>query len=164
MRWRLRWYAPAWVRISLIVLVVILSGWRETQPAAAPTIDKLDAPAHPASHHTVWEGKYICAQGVTGLHLELDTASNGVTTGIFEFYGVPENPNSVPRGSYRMRGKLTMVEAGSFALALEPDEWIVQPPGYVMVGLKAASDRERRSMTGRITNPSCGGMKVARVT
>ena len=59
--------------------------------------------------------------------------------------------------------KLTMVEAGSFALDLEPDEWIVQPPGYMMVGLKAASDRERRSMTGRITNPSCGGMKRARI-
>ena len=147
------------------MLVVTLGCWREPEPAAAPTaheLGKLDAPARPASRHTVWEGKYVCAQGVTGLHLELDIAANGVTTGLFEFYGVRENPNAVPRGSYRLRGKLTMVEAGSFALDLEPDEWIVQPPGYMMVGLKAASDRERRSMTGR-TNPSCGGMKVARI-
>jgi hypothetical protein len=148
--------------MSLVVLVVALGCWREPEPAAAPTVDRFDAPARPASRHTVWEGTYVCAQGVTGLHLELDIASSGVTTGVFEFYGVRENPNAVPRGSYRLRGKLTMVEAGSFALELQPDAWIVQPPGYVMVGLQATSDRERRSMTGRITNPSCGAMKVSR--
>ena len=151
------------VRLSLILLVVTLSCWRETQPAASPTVHQLDAPAHPASHHTVWEGKYVCAQGVTGLHLELDTATDGATTATFAFYGIPENPNSVPRGSYRLRGKVTMAKAGSFALALEPDEWIVQPPEYMMVGLSVTSDRERRSMAGRITNPSCGVVKVSRV-
>ena len=149
------------VRISLIMLVVTLSCWHETQPVAAPTVHQLDAPAHPASHHTVWEGQYVCAQGVTGLHLELDTASNGATIATFAFYGIPENPNPVPRGSYRLRGKLTMAKAGSFALAL--DEWIVQPPDYMMVGLAMTSDRERRSMAGRITNPSCGSVKVSRV-
>ena len=132
---------------------------------AAPTVHQLDAPTHPASHHTVWEGKYVCAQGVTGLHLELDTASNGATTATFAFYGVPENPNPVPRGSYRLRGKVTMAKTGSFALALElePDEWNAQPPDYMMVGLSVTSDRERRSMAGRITNPSCGAVKVSRV-
>lgn len=145
------------------MLVVTLSCWREAQPVAAPAVRQLDAPTHPTSHHTVWEGKYVCAQGVTGLHLELDTASNGATIATFAFYGIPENPNSVPRGSYRLRGKLTMAKTGSFALELEPDEWIVQPPDYMMVGLSMTSDRERRSMAGRITNASCGGVKVSRV-
>ena len=149
--------------MSLVVLVVALGCWRAPKLEAAPAVDKLDAPARPASRHTVWEGTYVCPQGVTGLHLELDIAPSGVTTGVFAFHGVPENLNAVPRGSYRLRGKLTMVETGSFALELQPDAWIVQPPGYVMVGLQATSDRERRSMTGRITNPSCGAVKVSRV-
>ncbi len=153
------------VRIALVVLLVTAGCWQEAQPAATttPTVHKLDARKPPASHHTVWEGKYTCAQGVTGLHLELDTASNGVTTGIFEFYGIAQNPNWVPRGSYRLRGLVTMSQAGSFALALAPDGWITEPPGYLMVGLQATSDRERRSLIGRLTDPSCAFMKLARV-
>jgi hypothetical protein len=33
----------------------------------------------------------------------------------------------------------------------------------MMVGLSVTSDRERRSIAGRITHPSCGGVKVSRV-
>jgi hypothetical protein len=148
------------VRLLLIILVVSLGCWQPSPSVAAPAVP-LDARPKPRSHHTVWEGRYECAQGVTGLRLVLDTAADGATTGTFEFYAVSENPG-VPHGSYRMRGKLAMVEAGSFALDLAPDAWIEQPPGYVMVGLSATSDRERRSLTGRITNASCGRVKVTR--
>ena len=151
------------MRIPLLVLALTLGCWRAPAPVDAPAAARPDARARPAAHHTVWEGKYVCAQGVTGLHLELDTASNGATTGVFAFYGVPENPVSVPRGSYRLRGKVTMGETGSFALDLEPETWIAQPPGYLMVGIKATSDRERRSLIGRITDPSCAFMKVSRL-
>jgi len=152
------------VRIALVVLVVTVGCWQDAQPAVTttPTIHKLGARRLPASHHTVWEGKYTCAQGVTGLHLELDTASNGVTTGIFVFYGLAQNP-WVPRGSYRLRGLVTMSQTGSFALALAPDGWITESPGYLMVGLQATSDRERRSLSGRLTDPSCAVMALARV-
>ena len=62
------------------------------------------------------------------------------------------------------RASVVFIRAGDPArVELQPDAWIVQPPGYVMVGLPATRDRERRSMTGRITNPSCGAVKVSRV-
>jgi hypothetical protein len=69
----------------------------------------------------------------------------------------------VPSGSYRVRGKLRMLDGGAFDLVLDGERWTNQPPGYIMVGLTARSDKERRSMRGQITHESCKWVEVARV-
>jgi hypothetical protein len=48
-------------------------------------------------------------------------------------------------------------------IELLPDEWILQPPGYVMVGLVASTDRKWRRLRGRITHDSCSIFVVHRV-
>jgi hypothetical protein len=137
------------VRLSLVALITLVLG--VLQPALADHM-----------HHTVWEGRYQCPQGVTGVRLLLDVASDGATTGSFEFGPVKENPG-VPSGSYLVRGQVKMLGGGAFALVLVPVRWTRRPPGYLMVGFTARSDRERRSMHGKIANEACAQLDVSRL-
>jgi hypothetical protein len=77
-----------------------------------------------------WKGTYVCAQGVTGLTLVV-AAAKGRARATFSFYPVRDNPG-VPKGSFAMTGGYT-----SRSLDLEPDHWIAQPKGYVMIDLPA---------------------------
>jgi hypothetical protein len=145
--------------VRLAVFVVAIGCWHapvadEQQPTVPLERDR--------SYHTVWEGSYLCAQGETALRLTLDTEPDGQTVGSFDFGPHPGNPN-IPSGSYRVRGKVTMRDTGAFDLVLVPDHWIVQPNNYMMVGLTATSDRERRNVTGRITHDSCDWARAARL-
>lgn len=78
----------------------------------------------------VWEGRYGCAQGLTGLRMTIEPERDGVVEALFEFYALPENPD-VPSGSFRMEG--TYDEARE--VSLHGVEWVEQPAGYVMVDL-----------------------------
>lgn len=115
---------------------------------------------HDLPQHTTWSGAYTCAQGLTALTLTLDVTGAGDATAIFDFGPIEENP-SLPHGSYRMRGRL-FPRGASLQLRLDPDAWIDQPPGYMMVGLDTTLDRTRRYLDGRITDERCGQLSLRR--
>ena len=108
---------------------------------------------------SVWEGRYLCAQGSTALTLTVRPVGGDVVTAIFAFGPTPENPD-VPRGSYTMRGTLS---AGSHTVHLVPERWLAQPSGYVMVGMTGTFDVQRGVMQGSIDHPGCGPFQLRRV-
>jgi hypothetical protein len=119
----------------------------------------------PQPQRTTWEGRYTCAQGVTGLRLTLEGNCNGVScsfSALFEFAPVPENP-AVPRGSYHMTGEGHANARGELELSLTPTQWVQQPANYMMVGLSATADAQQQQMRGRMNNPSCGDISLSRV-
>ena len=116
--------------------------------------------AEPVPSHSVWRGKYTCRQGLTALQLTIDVDAQGEANAVFDFGPHTGNPN-IPSGSYRMLG--TVHESGSkLQVRLQPDKWISQPEGYMMVGINADSDRERHRLTGWITDEGCAGVELRR--
>jgi hypothetical protein len=107
---------------------------------------------------SVWEGRYLCPQGVTGLTLELSGGGGAEVAAVFHFYAVPENPG-VPTGSYTLRG----VVRGDGTIDLSPERWIEEPYGYVMVGMTGILDRASGIMRGRIAAAECAGFDLHRV-
>lgn len=142
--------APERVETTTTAVVVV-----EASPQASPIVTTLPA-------HTLWQGRYICAQGPTGLTLTLDLPADGRVSAVFDFGAVPENP-TVPTGRYLVVGTVLHRGDGGLDLALVPDRWIAQPPGYEMVGLVAAIDPGGRVLRGRIDHPSCTGVELFRV-
>lgn len=112
--------------------------------------------------YSVWEGSYVCTQGITAVRLTIETSSTGAAMGKFEFGPHPNN-RSVPNGRYWMTGTLHTTETGALELRLVPDRWAERPAGYVMVGLHATSDLELRSLEGDIDHRGCGKISVRRV-
>jgi hypothetical protein len=142
--------APASLPTSGGVVVVDVDVQRNPQPAALAA-------------HTLWNGRYECAQGVTGLSLTLDLEAGGRASAVFAFGAPPENP-TVPAGRYLMTGHFDPSPDGRVTfLSLVPDRWLAQPPGYEMVGLTASIDASARTMQGRIDHPSCTVLALQRV-
>jgi hypothetical protein len=112
--------------------------------------------------HSLWNGRYICAQGITGLTLTLDVDASEHATAVFDFGAVPENP-SVPTGRYLLAGYLERGGGGGVWLRLAPDRWITRPPGYEMVGLTARIDASARTMRGNVDYATCTVLELARV-
>jgi hypothetical protein len=134
-------------------------------PVSATSVASVDpdpqqnTASSPLPAHSLWSGRYRCAQGVTGLTLTLDVAGDRATA-VFDFGAIPENP-TVPTGRYLLDGVIAIGSAT--ALRLVPDRWIVQPSGYMMVGFSAEIDRSARTMRGTIEEPSCGALELTRV-
>ncbi len=110
--------------------------------------------------HSVWEGTYVCNQGLSSVKLTLDADRAGNATAIYDFGPVPTNP-TVPTGSYSLTGALHRQDGGGFAGDFEPAEWIVHPPNYFMVPLSIESDG--KTMTGSIRHSSCSELKTTRI-
>jgi hypothetical protein len=151
------------VRIALLVL---LAGCWQPSPAPEPPWIQNIAPRgpverEPMASHSVWRGFYECAQGKTALQLVLDLEADGRARVIFDFGPDPGNPD-VPPGSYRLTGT-SREDRAKLAIELVPDAWILQPPGYTMVGLAGEIGSRRQRMRGRITHPSCTTFDVQRV-
>jgi len=146
--------------------MLMLEGcWSSSPPAPPEPVHNTALPGpleqEPIPQHTVWRGMYTCRQGLTALQLTIDVSANGDANAIFDFGPHAGNPD-IPRGSYRMLG--TVHESGSkLQVRLAPDKWINQPENYMMVGINADSDRERRHLTGWITDEGCAGVEVRRV-
>lgn len=135
-------------------------------PAAQPTNIPAPAPANtpanvPAakSLSTVtgvagtYEGKYQCAQGVTGLRLDITLADNGSMTGVFRasISGVPP---------FDLAGHY---DSATKQFVLNPVRWESRPlGGYVMVGMQGTFDPSDGTLKGKITNPRCGAFEVIR--
>lgn len=111
--------------------------------------------------HSVWVGKYVCAQGMTALELTIDAGPDGNATAKFAFGPHPGNPR-LPSGSYWMRGRASVLASGQLSIKLEPDRWIKHPQDYEMVGLTVMSDREQQKLGGTIDHPSCTVVRVDR--
>ena len=111
---------------------------------------------------TQWEGHYFCTQGKTAMRLTIETNPGGEAIMIFEFGPLAENPH-LPTGSYQLLGTHAPGDDGATVLEMQPDKWIVQPPGYSSVSLTAEIDSEHKTITGRIHNPSCGELEGKRV-
>ncbi len=143
-------------------LVFLAACWTAPRPEPIGNIAPraVGERVHDLPQHTVWSGAYTCAQGLTSLMLTLDVTGAGDATAIFDFGPIEENP-SLPHGSYRMRGRLFPRER-ALQLRLDPDAWIDQPSGYMMVGLDLAVDSTRRYLDGRITDDRCGSVTLRR--
>jgi len=129
------------------------------QPAPVEASPPIAQAATPPKQ-SVWVGRYLCAQGPTHVVLTLDHDGSDLK-GKFEFGALPENP-SVPHGEYTLTGTSTVESGGEVTVKLTPGEWIEHPGNYVMVGIEAHTDRERRLLTGKITDASCGMFEVTR--
>ncbi|MEU6646258.1 hypothetical protein ABZ863_27445 [Saccharomonospora sp. NPDC046836] len=120
----------------------------DPDPGTGGTIDIAALPG-------TWRGSYTCAQGATGLELEISEPDGDTVPAIFRFFPV-DGGAPTPSGSFSTRGS----EAnGQFVFRQEA--WIEQPEGYVMVDLGVASV-ENSTMTGRVGGPSCGDFSVTK--
>ncbi len=104
-----------------------------------------------------WEGTYTCAQGETGLKLQVSAPEGDSAPAIFEFYPVASNP-AAKAGKYRMK---VAVSAGG-QITFTQVEWIDQPEGYQMVDLVVSGEPKDGTMTGRVLDTSCQNFSVTR--
>ena len=96
-----------------------------------------------------WEGRYTCAQGLTGLDLRIKGPGRGGSlSATFSFYPLASNP-AVPVGIYVMHG--TYHSASK--IVLRTGHWLLHPPGYVMVGL--SGKLTAGTFRGAVRGPSC---------
>lgn len=107
----------------------------------------------------VWEGRYICGQGPTGLTLKIEGSDPSRLTARFKFYPVPENPR-VPSGELEMSGGFDP-QVKSFQF--RPGRWIRHPIGYATVGLSGRLDASGR-LTGRLPVSGCQTFKLLRAS
>lgn len=111
-------------------------------------------------HHSVWEGTYVCAQGLSSMTLTIDVDAMGAAMVRYDFGPVPSNP-VVPQGAFILRGALRRVDAG-FLGELEPTEWIDHPDGYLMLPLSLETDDDLH-LRGRIHHDSCHDFRATRM-
>jgi hypothetical protein len=104
-----------------------------------------------------WEGEYTCGQGNTGLKLTVKSPQSGAVPATFEFFPLQSNP-AAAKGSYTMVG--TVSAAGQ--LVFKQQQWIDQPPGYVMVDLAVTSPLEpdATQLSGDVLMDNCKGFSV----
>lgn len=139
-----------------------------TDATDAPTTEASSEPSTSTSPSTVavdrsavlgtWEGVYDCAQGSTGLRLDVE-AGEGPTgiKAVFHFRKTEGNP-TVPTGSYHMEGEL---EDGRFNL--RRGGWIERPDGFITVGLVADLTEAAPTMIrGRVRGPGCTSFTIER--
>jgi hypothetical protein len=107
-----------------------------------------------------WEGTYVCSQGLTGLDLRVEASASGKLTAFADFYPVPSNPD-VPSGSVLWTGSYN-----AKGVTFTPVKWLVEPPGYEMVGLSGATPGSKgvNTFRGSISNSACGTFLLHRPT
>ncbi len=144
---------------AAIAAVALAACWLDAQPRVA-VAPPARVPPHvvvvPRPQRMIWRGYYTCAQGVTAVELTV-VARGGDVTAVFAFGPIDSNP-TVPHGAYSMAGTVRD-DGASLIYTLEPDAWIDEPPGYIMVGLRAASS-DRVHLHGRVNHASCGALEA----
>jgi hypothetical protein len=103
-----------------VVAGCVSAGVALAQPASSPL----------SSLVGTWVGSYTCAQGLTGLSLQISPGQGGSVPILLDFYPVPANP-TVPQGSARFSGALSTTTT----VELTPVSWIKHPAGWYMVNL-----------------------------
>lgn len=108
-----------------------------------------------------YTGFYACAQGLTGLRLQVLPSNIAISTDVIFNFGPPESNPSVPFGAFLVRG--TFYLAGG-RLDLHPVSWLSQPVGYTMVGLSGISSDGGETFEGNVLQGSgCTTFAVHRV-
>ena len=104
-----------------------------------------------------WAGSYTCAQGLTGISLQVAPVKDSTVSVLEDFYPVPANP-AVPEGSVRFRGTLS----GS-TVRLTPISWVVHPAGYFLTPLAGALPSNNGSaFSGTVIGTGCTTFSVRR--
>lgn len=129
------------------VIAVVLSGVL----AASPALSAPDNPARPIV--AVYEGHYVCPQGVTRLTLSLARRQAGKPDAVFFEFGPTTSYPNIPAGEFTLSGTL---DPDGSELVLDPSAWVDQPPGYAMVGLLGRSTDGGETFTGQVVAPSPG--------
>lgn len=108
-----------------------------------------------------WQGRYDCAQGITGVTLTIRESMDGEAEGLFLFYAVAENPG-VPTGCYRLRGRY---DPASREVRLVSDEtqWLWRPENYVTVNFVGRMEASGGRMRGIVQGPGCTAFDLRRV-
>jgi hypothetical protein len=116
---------------------------RSAQAAAQPTPTSPVPAGTDASKLTgVWVGRYICAQGSTGLLMAVKGEANGSLQTRFSFYPLPENP-FVPAGSLDVQSRLLGEQLVNMQSA-----WVSQPQGFTFgVGGKLTLSEDAQTLT-----------------
>lgn len=112
--------------------------------------------------HSVWEGTYVCAQGLAAVKLTIDVDSLGVTMARYDFGPVPSNPVIPKTGAFLLVGSMIHAKDGSFTGELDAREWLDRPDNYFMVPLSIASD-DGVHLRGRIHHDSCSDFQATRI-
>ena len=106
-----------------------------------------------------WTGKYVCAQGVTGMRLVVTATGAGGARAVAHFFAVPENPD-VPEGCFSLTG---LFDKPSGQFSLRRAHWIVRPRGYGMADLVGTVDAKGESFGGRVVGPrGCSTFSLTR--
>jgi len=135
----------------LIVAIALIGAQTPLGPASAATLNT------PADWQGFWRGRYVCAQGATGLTLSVKPAGAHGVVATFSFHALAENP-SVPSGQFKMTGQLG--PAGHLRLVAK--SWTHQPLFYVMVGLDGDYDPASAQYKGVVDGPGCTEFVVQR--
>jgi hypothetical protein len=133
-------------------MALLLAGCAEQNPLPADVVDEINRQEHLGTNHTridrVYTGEYICAQGTTGLSLQIigGETYDGIY-GIFHFRPILTNPN-VPAGSFVVKG---VFDEARGSIDMRPISWITRPSGYVAGGLRGTSTDGGNTFEGQIT-------------
>jgi hypothetical protein len=99
-----------------------------------------------------WIGEYVCAQGVTRLHLNVGESMPNYVRAVFHFYESPRNPG-VPTGCFMVGGRYSQARRD---IDLKPERWLLRPPNYDMVGVRGRFSADGLNFTGTISGaPGC---------
>jgi len=104
----------------------------------------------------VWEGRYTCAQGLTGLDLKVSRKGSALRA-TFSFYPLTSNP-TVPVGIYTMTGAYHSASK----IVLHGHKWVLHPSGYVQVGLTGKITG--KIFHGTVLGPACTTFSLAKPT
>lgn len=108
---------------------------------------------------SVWTGSYSCAPGDSAVMLTIDLDPR--TSAAVAVVEVFEASAGVLLGASRLRGTYEALADGPITIDVDPDEWILQPPGQAMVGFKASTDAALRTLTGSMKG-ACGPLRAVR--
>jgi hypothetical protein len=108
-----------------------------------------------------WQGKYDCAQGITGVTITIRESAGAEADGLFLFYAVPENPG-VPTGCYLLKGRYDAATR-EVRLVSDDSQWLWRPPSYVTVNFVGVMEGFGSRMRGRVQGPNCTAFFLDRV-
>jgi len=167
---------PGWVALPLLLAACGPSpAFQEPEPPpvqiAAPRNEPVrQAPSPPLTRRpgagfesyragrlapaSIYEGRYLCAQGDTGMTLRIQEVKGRSVYGVFEFFHEPTGA----RGSFSVEGELSQ----SGEITFEPLEWIVRPPRYVAVPFRVTVSDDGATLRGGVLHASCGAMEATR--
>jgi hypothetical protein len=108
----------------------------------------------------LWQGRYICRQGMTGVTLKIVSEPGGTGwSARFCFCAIAENPN-LPTGEFELDGPRV---PGETVVRLSPRRWIHEPQGWLMIPLALSQSADGRRLSGMIDAPGCGAIQLEKV-